>query len=67
VARLMAGGFVLLDTQYVTDHLRTFGAVEVPRERYRTLLDEAIGVEADFFALPQTISGAEALAIVARD
>ena len=42
VARLVQGGFRLLDTQYVTDHLRTFGAVEVPRRRYRTLLDEAV-------------------------
>ncbi len=29
VARLRAGGYRLLDTQYVTDHLKTFGAVEV--------------------------------------
>lgn len=67
VARLIAGGFVLLDTQYVTDHLRTFGAVEVPRDRYRVMLDDAIGVEADFFALPSTISGAAALATLVRD
>ena len=31
VARLRAGGYRLLDTQFVTDHLRTFGAVEVPQ------------------------------------
>ncbi len=43
----MQGGFRLLDTQYVTDHLRTFGAVEVPRRRYRTLLDEAVAGDAD--------------------
>ena len=35
VARLIAGGFELLDTQYVTEHLRSFGAVEIPRRRYR--------------------------------
>ena len=34
VARLIAGGFELLDTQYVTEHLRSFGAAEVPRRRY---------------------------------
>ena len=34
VARLIAGGFELLDTQYVTEHLRSFGAVEIPRRRY---------------------------------
>ncbi len=31
VARLITGGFELLDTQYVTEHLRSFGAVEIPR------------------------------------
>ena len=31
VARLIAGGFELLDTQYVTEHLRSFGAVEIPQ------------------------------------
>ncbi len=34
VARLRAGGYRLLDTQYVTDHLKIFGAVEVPKRRY---------------------------------
>ena len=48
VARLIAGGFVLLDTQYVTEHLRSFGAVEVPRRRYGALLDRAIRRERGF-------------------
>ena len=52
VARLIAGGFELLDTQYVTEHLRSFGAVEIPRRRYRALLDKAIaGEPADFFEI----------------
>ena len=38
VARLKAGGFALLDTQFVTDHLKTFGAIEVPRRAYHKLL-----------------------------
>ena len=38
VARLKAGGFALLDTQFVTDHLKTFGAIEVPRKQYHKLL-----------------------------
>ena len=42
VARLIAGGFELLDTQYVTEHLRSFGAVEIPRRRYTALLDHAL-------------------------
>lgn len=64
VARLIAGGYGLLDTQYVTDHLRSFGAVEVPRERYRLLLDAALDDVADFETLPTQISGNDALAIL---
>ncbi len=51
VARLRAGGFRLLDTQFLTGHLAAFGAVEVPRARYRTQLDGALSVPGDFFAL----------------
>lgn len=47
--RLKAGGFALLDTQFVTDHLRKFGAQEVPRSDYNELLQEALQVEGDFF------------------
>jgi leucyl/phenylalanyl-tRNA---protein transferase len=68
VARLIFGGFELLDTQYVTAHLKSFGAVEIPRRRYTTLLDRAIkGQAADFNKLPvdRPIAGAEALAILA--
>lgn len=68
VARLLAGGFELLDTQYVTEHLRTFGAVEIPRRRYTGLLDQALKGTADFGALPldQPITGARALEIIAE-
>jgi leucyl/phenylalanyl-tRNA---protein transferase len=69
VARLIAGGFELLDTQYVTEHLKTFGAQEIPRRRYTALLDKALmGAPADFGKLPadQPIPGAEALAIIAE-
>jgi len=67
VARLIAGGYALLDTQFVTDHLRTFGAVEIPRRRYRTLLDEALTGQGDFFALPSAppVPGANALTLIA--
>jgi leucyl/phenylalanyl-tRNA--protein transferase len=67
VARLISGGFELLDTQYVTEHLRSFGAVEVPRRRYTALLDKALKGEADFYKLPadRPISGPQALAIIA--
>jgi leucyl/phenylalanyl-tRNA--protein transferase len=66
VARLIAGGYRLLDTQYVTEHLKTFGAVDVPKKRYHRLLEEALAGEADFGALPadRPIGGDEALAIL---
>ncbi len=51
VARLRAGGFTLLDTQFVTDHLKTFGAVEVSRRQYHKLLEASLVGEADFAAL----------------
>jgi leucyl/phenylalanyl-tRNA---protein transferase len=68
VARLLAGGYELLDTQFVTDHLRSFGAIEVPRQRYRALLDDALGGIAAFDALPvdRPVTGAEALAVIAK-
>lgn len=63
VARLKAGGFRLLDTQFVTDHLRRFGAIETPRRDYHRLLEAAIGADGHFFAWPsdKIVSGAEAL------
>lgn len=48
VARLRRAGFVLLDTQFITDHLSRFGAVEIPRERYRDLLAAATAAPAVF-------------------
>jgi leucyl/phenylalanyl-tRNA---protein transferase len=48
VARLVKGGFRLLDTQFVTDHLRRFGAVEIPRADYHRQLERALAVEAYF-------------------
>lgn len=51
VARLKAGGYALLDTQFVTEHLKQFGAVEIPRERYRDLLRAAVARSANFYEL----------------
>jgi leucyl/phenylalanyl-tRNA--protein transferase len=64
VARLRAGGYRLLDTQFVTDHLKIFGATAVSRRQYHKLLEAAIASRADFAALPldRPIAGAEALA-----
>ena len=61
VVRLRAGGFTLLDCQFITDHLASLGAIEIARDAYVGLLDAALGVGAsgagagagagDFFAL----------------
>ena len=49
--RLKAGGYSLLDTQFVTEHLATFGGIEIPREDYELRLADALQHEGDFFAL----------------
>ncbi len=66
-ARLIAGGFVLLDTQYVTAHLSSLGAIEISLARYKALLADAIARPADFAAIDiaTPISGAAALDLVA--
>src|SRR4029078_914533 len=51
VARLKAGGFTLLDTQFTTKHLKQFGAIDIDKRVYQRLLDNAIGREADFYRL----------------
>ena len=51
-ARLIRGGFLLLDTQFVTDHLKQFGAIEVERPEFHAHLEQALAHEADFSAMP---------------
>src|ERR1700757_899306 len=65
VARLKAGGYRLLDTQFVTDHLKTFGAIELSRRQYHKMLAEALIGEADFghLAIDRPMSGADALTL----
>lgn len=58
VARLRVGGFALLDTQFLTDHLASFGAREVSARAYRAQLSTALGVSADFFAFDRAGSAA---------
>ncbi len=61
VARLNAGGFQLLDAQFVNPHLERLGAVAIPKAEYHKLLEPALDAEADFQALkdddPETILG----------
>jgi leucyl/phenylalanyl-tRNA---protein transferase len=68
VARLRVGGFTLLDCQFMTEHLASLGAVEVPRETYLALLSDSLGegsaglaagaavVDADFGALDRLVA-----------
>src|SRR5262249_27013802 len=51
-ARLRHGGFSLLDTQFVTDHLRQFGTIEIDRTEFHGRLEKALAHKADFHALP---------------
>ena len=52
VARLISGGYTLLDTQFVTGHLEQFGAIEIPRDDYKANLAEALsGIPGDFYSL----------------
>ena len=47
-ARLQRGGFTILDTQFMNDHLRQFGAYEIPRESYLQRLRPALSAQGDF-------------------
>ncbi len=56
VDRLRRGGFCLFDTQFITPHLASLGAVEITRAAYRQQLDAALALQGDFTgpALPAT-------------
>lgn len=54
VDRLRMGGFTLFDTQFVTPHLISLGAQEIPRARYHEMLEAAIQGNADFYAQDAT-------------
>jgi leucyl/phenylalanyl-tRNA--protein transferase len=64
VARLRAGGYRLLDTQFITEHLKTFGAVAVSRRQYHKLLEAALVAHGDVMTpSDRPLTGAEALAL----
>jgi len=48
VKRLNARGFILLDTQFLTDHLKTLGAIEIPQADYKQRLAKALNIKAQF-------------------
>lgn len=65
VARLKATGFMLLDTQFMTEHLAQFGAEEIPRAEYQRRLSAALAVDADFGAAA-TWAGTGALQVITQ-
>jgi leucyl/phenylalanyl-tRNA--protein transferase len=68
VARLKAGGFTLLDSQFLTSHLAQFGAIEIPRDDYLDLLAEAVDRKASFYCpAPSGKSGTASLAVASGD
>jgi leucyl/phenylalanyl-tRNA--protein transferase len=52
VARMRIGGFTLLDTQFVTEHLSQFGATEIPRDLYKQQLAAALELPAVWITDP---------------
>ncbi len=67
VARLIAGGFVLLDAQFITPHLAQFGAEEIPRKEYQKRLAQALAKTADFTVWQpgSAVSGATVMTTIA--
>ena len=64
-ARLIRGGFALLDTQFVTAHLRQFGTIEVDKPRFHELLEPALAIStANFWALDRRTPPPEILEII---
>lgn len=65
VARLISDGYRLLDAQFITDHLSTFGAVEIPRPEYHRRLARALDAKAEFQRVA-TGAGAAALQVISQ-
>jgi leucyl/phenylalanyl-tRNA--protein transferase len=59
VARLCAGGFSLLDCQFLTDHLAQFGTREISKHDYKARLASAVRRQGNFTALDEALSGSD--------
>jgi leucyl/phenylalanyl-tRNA--protein transferase len=67
VARLKVGGYWLLDTQFITDHLKQFGAVEIHRNEYHARLQDALQAQkVDFNQLAADVSGSTILQLITQ-
>lgn len=65
VARLIVGGYRLLDAQFITDHLSQFDAEEIPRAAYHRRLAEALQTRGDFGDQP-ALAGVAALQVISQ-
>jgi leucyl/phenylalanyl-tRNA---protein transferase len=63
VARLKRGGYRLLDAQFVTDHLATFGAIEIEKGLYQVLLAQAVVANSDRTTWRDPLNGEQALVL----
>ncbi len=66
IARLKVGGYGLLDAQFMTDHLATFGAQEISRAQYRARLAAALELDGDFYSLTPGAPGAGVLQAISQ-
>ena len=66
VARLSYGGFCLLDTQFVTDHLKQFGAREISRAAFHRQLEQSLQGRGEFGRLPTGLSSTGILQLVSH-
>ncbi len=66
IARLLVGRFALLDTQFITEHLAQFGALDIPRADYRRRLRAAMERQADFYRFPAYADGEAALQAISQ-
>jgi leucyl/phenylalanyl-tRNA--protein transferase len=66
VGRLIVGGYELLDTQFVNDHLTQFGVLDIAKADYHTRLDAALQARGDFYELAAGACGAVVLQAITQ-
>lgn len=66
VARLKVGGFLLLDMQFLTEHLSQFGAIDIPKPEYQRRLAAALERQGDFYRMPAYSRGQTALQAISQ-
>ena len=66
VARLRLGGYLLLDAQFMTEHLARFGAEEIPRALYQQRLEQALACTGDFYRMAAHAPGEAVLQAISQ-